>query len=245
VGHDHTGHPVQVGRVPEARGGAAEQSPFGVSPPSPLSARFPAGVRFSGVGALRVPRALSSPIPGAVAGAPLRRGARSVSIAAMLEANAPPRLPYVELLDCEGVAGLATHRAPSSHLFHLGCDFVARRARDAGDSRRASSYHAARGVRADQRDSALRRPERQHCASQQGNLQRRALNKGFLCSASKFSSLCALDPEARFEVHLELSERYLGEAEELLARGDYVQASEKAWGAAAQIVKAVAAREGA
>jgi hypothetical protein len=44
---------------------------------------------------------------------------------------------------------------------------------------------------------------------------------------------------------LELPERYLGEAEELLARGDYVQASEKAWGAAAQIVKAVAAREGA
>jgi len=53
-----------------------------------------------------------------------------------------------------------------------------------------------------------------------------------------------LDPETRFEVHLKLSEKYLRDAEELLARGDYVQASEKAWGAAAQMVKAVAAREG-
>jgi len=53
-----------------------------------------------------------------------------------------------------------------------------------------------------------------------------------------------LGPEARFEVHLELSEKYLGDAEELLARGDYVQASGKAWDAAAQMVKAVAAKEG-
>jgi HEPN domain-containing protein len=34
------------------------------------------------------------------------------------------------------------------------------------------------------------------------------------------------------------------EAEDLLAKGDYARASEKAWGAAAQIVKALAAREG-
>jgi hypothetical protein len=128
VGHDHTGYPVQVGRVPEARGGAAEQSPFGVSPPSPLSARFPAGDGSPGSGHCAYPVSSSFPIPSAVAGAPLRRGARSVSIAAMLEVNAPPRLPYVEPLDCGGVAGLATRRAPSSHLFHLGCDFVARRA---------------------------------------------------------------------------------------------------------------------
>jgi hypothetical protein len=53
-----------------------------------------------------------------------------------------------------------------------------------------------------------------------------------------------LDPETKFEVHLKLSEKYLRDAEEFLARGDYVQASEKAWGAAAQMVKAVAAREG-
>jgi uncharacterized protein (UPF0332 family) len=53
-----------------------------------------------------------------------------------------------------------------------------------------------------------------------------------------------LDPEARVEIHLKLSEKYLRDAEELLAKKDYVQASEKAWGAAAQIVKALAAREG-
>uniref|UniRef100_A0A7J3X5B5 HEPN domain-containing protein n=1 Tax=Thermofilum pendens TaxID=2269 RepID=A0A7J3X5B5_THEPE len=53
-----------------------------------------------------------------------------------------------------------------------------------------------------------------------------------------------LDPEARAEVHLKLSEKYMREAEELLARGDYAQASEKAWGAAAQAVKALAARRG-
>ena len=53
-----------------------------------------------------------------------------------------------------------------------------------------------------------------------------------------------LGPDARFEVHLELSEKYLGDAEELLARGDYVQASGKAWDAAAQMVKAVVAKEG-
>jgi len=45
-----------------------------------------------------------------------------------------------------------------------------------------------------------------------------------------------LDPPKRAEFHL--AKRLLKEAEELLARGDYVQASEKAWGAAAQIVKA-------
>ncbi|MCC6029358.1 MAG: PaREP1 family protein [Candidatus Korarchaeum sp.] len=53
-----------------------------------------------------------------------------------------------------------------------------------------------------------------------------------------------LDPEARLEVHSKLSEKYMREAEDLLAKGDYAQASEKAWGAAAQIVKALAAREG-
>ena len=34
------------------------------------------------------------------------------------------------------------------------------------------------------------------------------------------------------------------EAEELLAKGDHVQASEKAWSAASQMVKALAAQEG-
>ncbi len=54
----------------------------------------------------------------------------------------------------------------------------------------------------------------------------------------------SLDPPERAEFHRSLAEKFLREAEELLAKGDYVQASEKAWGAAAQIVKAVAAKAG-
>jgi len=38
-----------------------------------------------------------------------------------------------------------------------------------------------------------------------------------------------LNPETRFEMHLKLSEKYLRDSEELLARKDYVQASGKAW----------------
>ena len=54
----------------------------------------------------------------------------------------------------------------------------------------------------------------------------------------------SLDPLERAKFHRGLAEKFLREAEELLARGDYVQASEKAWGAAAQMVKAVAAKKG-
>ena len=53
-----------------------------------------------------------------------------------------------------------------------------------------------------------------------------------------------IDPASEVEMHLMLSEKELMEAEELLRKGDYLQASEKAWGAAAQMVKAVVAREG-
>ena len=53
-----------------------------------------------------------------------------------------------------------------------------------------------------------------------------------------------LDPEVRIEIHLKLSEKFLKEAEEFLRKGDLTQASEKAWGAASQIVKAFAAKEG-
>lgn len=52
------------------------------------------------------------------------------------------------------------------------------------------------------------------------------------------------DPETKEELHLKLSEKYLREAEELLSKGDLAQASEKGWGAAAQMVKAVAAKKG-
>jgi hypothetical protein len=44
--------------------------------------------------------------------------------------------------------------------------------------------------------------------------------------------------------YLRLNGKYLKDAEELLAKGDYTQASEKFWGAAAEMVKAVAAKHG-
>jgi len=53
-----------------------------------------------------------------------------------------------------------------------------------------------------------------------------------------------VDPVERAELYAALSEKYLREANELLAKGDYVQASEKLWGAAALVVKAVAASRG-
>lgn len=52
------------------------------------------------------------------------------------------------------------------------------------------------------------------------------------------------DPETRVEMHLKLCEKYLNEAKELLMKKDHAQASEKAWGAASQIVKALALKRG-
>jgi len=52
-----------------------------------------------------------------------------------------------------------------------------------------------------------------------------------------------LDPSEKVELHLKLADKFLREAEEFLAKGDYVQASEKGWGVAAQMIKAVAAKE--
>jgi hypothetical protein len=52
-----------------------------------------------------------------------------------------------------------------------------------------------------------------------------------------------LDPSEKVELHLKLADRFLKEAEEFIAKGDHVQASEKGWGVAAQMVKAVAAKE--
>jgi uncharacterized protein (UPF0332 family) len=65
----------------------------------------------------------------------------------------------------------------------------------------------------------------------------------FVCKAI-LTQLNISDPEAKAELHLRLSEKYMSEAEGFLAKKDYVQASEKAWGAASQIVKAIAAMEG-
>ncbi len=54
----------------------------------------------------------------------------------------------------------------------------------------------------------------------------------------------SLDPNEKAEIYYSLSKKYLGEAEEFLLKGDTVQASEKLWGAAALMVKTVAARKG-
>ena len=59
-----------------------------------------------------------------------------------------------------------------------------------------------------------------------------------------FKQLNIADPEAKAELHLKLCEKYMREAEGFLAKKDHVQASEKAWGAASQMVKAAAAKEG-
>lgn len=53
-----------------------------------------------------------------------------------------------------------------------------------------------------------------------------------------------LDPSLKAEAHVELCEKYMAEAEGFLAKKDYVQASEKAWGAAAQALKAIAEKRG-
>jgi len=44
--------------------------------------------------------------------------------------------------------------------------------------------------------------------------------------------------------YLKLNNKYLKEADALISKHDYVQASEKFWGAAAEIVKAIAAKRG-
>jgi len=54
----------------------------------------------------------------------------------------------------------------------------------------------------------------------------------------------AIGTEAEEKVDLKLNNKYLDEAEELIKRKDYVQASEKLWGAAAEMVKVVAAKRG-
>lgn len=65
-----------------------------------------------------------------------------------------------------------------------------------------------------------------------------------LISDAIFKQFDITDPKIKAELHLKLCEKYIREAEESLAKKNYVQASEKAWGAASQIVKAVAARRG-
>ena len=51
------------------------------------------------------------------------------------------------------------------------------------------------------------------------------------------------DADTRIQLYLELHKKYLREAEEMINRGNYLQASEKIWGAAASIVKAAAMKK--
>lgn len=79
-------------------------------------------------------------------------------------------------------------------------------------------------------------------------LRRRAASEGKtieeLIGEEVLKGIGLNDPEVKAELYVKLSERYLQEAEALLARAEYTQASEKAWGAATEMVKAVAARRG-
>ena len=53
-----------------------------------------------------------------------------------------------------------------------------------------------------------------------------------------------LNLNEKTDYYLKRHEKYLREADEFLTKEDYVQASEKLWGASAEIVKAVAASRG-
>ena len=53
-----------------------------------------------------------------------------------------------------------------------------------------------------------------------------------------------MEMQEREDQYSKLSDKYLEDAEALLREGDYVQASEKFWGAAALMVKTVAASKG-
>ena len=57
-------------------------------------------------------------------------------------------------------------------------------------------------------------------------------------------SAIGTEAEEKVEHYLKLNNKYLDEAEKLIKKKDYVQASEKLWGAAAEMVKVVAAKRG-
>lgn len=65
------------------------------------------------------------------------------------------------------------------------------------------------------------------------DLERRAGSEGKslkeLVSEAVFGKLDIKDPQIKAELHLKLCEKYMREAEKLLAEKDHIQASEKAW----------------
>ena len=78
-------------------------------------------------------------------------------------------------------------------------------------------------------------------------LKEKAEETGYLPDELAVELLCErlngeLDPEDLVEHYQALSEKYLKDAKGLLSKGDFVQASEKLWGATASTVKMVAAK---
>ena len=80
-------------------------------------------------------------------------------------------------------------------------------------------------------------------------LRERSRSIGVSVEEVALEALCkglgvTLDPAERAEVYLRTSETCFAEGEELLSEGKLANASEKLWGAAALMVKAVAAKRG-
>ena len=71
-------------------------------------------------------------------------------------------------------------------------------------------------------------------------LIRRAQEKGIDVEELLLLALSKVDPEETLRLRLEMAERYLKEMQEYLKRGDAVQASEKAYKVAEELVKALA-----
>ena len=71
-------------------------------------------------------------------------------------------------------------------------------------------------------------------------LIRRAEEKGINVEDLIISALSKLDPQEGIRIRLELAGKFLSETKEYLEKGDLVQASEKAYKVAEEIVKALA-----
>ncbi|MBS7611315.1 PaREP1 family protein [Candidatus Bathyarchaeota archaeon] len=80
-------------------------------------------------------------------------------------------------------------------------------------------------------------------------LRKECEKTGITAEELAFEALCRglnekINPSERAEAYMRLSEKYLVDAEDFLLKGDHAQASEKLWGSAALMVKAVAAIRG-
>jgi len=71
-------------------------------------------------------------------------------------------------------------------------------------------------------------------------LVRKAEEKGINVEDLIISAIAKKDPQEGLRIRLELAEKYMNEMEDYLRKGDAVQASEKAYKVAEEIVKAVA-----